>query len=387
MATPPNERERSLRAELFGSDTEDDDDSGDAASAEVVRRAAEAVRGANEPVAAAGEAQQEAVRDDSEALMIDDGTEVVRDVGGIPGLCMVRGFLSSDLQHEVLAHIREAGWFPNDAFGSRDDDGRDCEGSTIVAAARNSDVNTRSVDSGAVVATVSEDGGQRKRLRKEDCNSDGDSLPARAQAASSSESSKCVEASGAVIPPQTDINQVMIARSLPTWSSLLLDQLEGIEHLLLPCAPGAALARRPLFDQMITNAYAPGQGISSHVDIPHRYNDGIVGFSLLSSCLMTFRRCSQGAAGGGRLGAAEPVVDVLLRPGDLLAMSGEARWHWEHGIEARLYDDVQCQCCDPASHGSSMLGAGAASSAAQQHTVRLFRKHRISVTFRHLTFL
>ncbi|KAI8987568.1 hypothetical protein BDF20DRAFT_274650 [Mycotypha africana] len=32
--------------------------------------------------------------------------------------------------------------------------------------------------------------------------------------------------------------------------------------------------------------------------------------------------------------------DVLLQPGDVLALSKEARYDWEHGIDKRLADEV-----------------------------------------------
>lgn len=32
--------------------------------------------------------------------------------------------------------------------------------------------------------------------------------------------------------------------------------------------------------------------------------------------------------------------DVLLRPGDILALSEDARYKWEHGIHERLFDHI-----------------------------------------------
>lgn len=32
--------------------------------------------------------------------------------------------------------------------------------------------------------------------------------------------------------------------------------------------------------------------------------------------------------------------DILLRPGDVLALSREARYDWEHGIQPRLADEI-----------------------------------------------
>ena len=33
-------------------------------------------------------------------------------------------------------------------------------------------------------------------------------------------------------------------------------------------------------------------------------------------------------------------IPVLLRPGDVLALSGEARYQWEHGIEEKTRDQI-----------------------------------------------
>lgn len=35
------------------------------------------------------------------------------------------------------------------------------------------------------------------------------------------------------------------------------------------------------------------------------------------------------------------VIDLLLRPGDILSLSNEARYNWEHGIEETLFDKVE----------------------------------------------
>lgn len=35
--------------------------------------------------------------------------------------------------------------------------------------------------------------------------------------------------------------------------------------------------------------------------------------------------------------------DILLRPGDVLALSKEARYDWEHGIQSRLVDEIDGQ--------------------------------------------
>lgn len=69
--------------------------------------------------------------------------------------------------------------------------------------------------------------------------------------------------------------------------------------------------RAPLFDQLIANAYQPGEGLKPHVDLM-RFQDGIAIVSLLSATLLTFTM-------------GEERVDVLLDPGDLLLLEGQAR--------------------------------------------------------------
>jgi hypothetical protein len=116
-------------------------------------------------------------------------------------------------------------------------------------------------------------------------------------------------------------NQAMRFGKLPAWA-------EGLSAAVFASASRCRglglediLARAPLFDQMIVNSYQPGEGIGAHVDLA-RFEDGIAVLSLLSSCVMRFRRC-------GREGE---VVDVLLAPGDLILLSGSARYGWTHEI-------------------------------------------------------
>ena len=75
-------------------------------------------------------------------------------------------------------------------------------------------------------------------------------------------------------------------------------------------APQTA-ARRPLFDQLIANKYEPGEGLKPHVDLM-RFQDGIAIVTLQAAAILSFTK------GIGKL-------DVLLSPGDLLLLEGEAR--------------------------------------------------------------
>lgn len=87
--------------------------------------------------------------------------------------------------------------------------------------------------------------------------------------------------------------------------------------------------------QAILNLYFPGQGITPHIDLPTRYEDGIVGISLGSSTVMDFSPVNA-KSGEGKL-----VHSLRLRPGDVYVLSGAARWEWAHGIAYREEDWVE----------------------------------------------
>lgn len=74
------------------------------------------------------------------------------------------------------------------------------------------------------------------------------------------------------------------------------------------------------------------QGICAHVDLM-RFEDGIAIVSLESSCVMHFTRVE------GDSDIVEPdltrKVPVLLTPGSLVLMSGEARYLWKHEINRK----------------------------------------------------
>ena len=107
---------------------------------------------------------------------------------------------------------------------------------------------------------------------------------------------------------------------LPLWSQSLTDRLL--------CDTWTA---QPL-DQLIINEYLPGQGISSHIDCVPCFDDTIISVSLGSACVMHFTQINDGT-----------VVPIVLEPGSLVVMSGDARYHWKHGIPARKTDNYQGQ--------------------------------------------
>ncbi|CAN6969781.1 unnamed protein product [Brassica rapa subsp. trilocularis] len=125
---------------------------------------------------------------------------------------------------------------------------------------------------------------------------------------------------------EESINQAMRFGDLPSWATELSDLiLESVESVDLPVMPADLLWREPLFNQLIVNLYQPGEGICAHVDLL-RFEDGIAIVSLESPCVMRFSPAEQGEGEG---------VDVLLSPGSLILMSGEARYRWKHEINRK----------------------------------------------------
>lgn len=142
--------------------------------------------------------------------------------------------------------------------------------------------------------------------------------------------------------------------SLPPYVLDLLDTLDALLRSRLPAMVHSIAFDQGLARQVILNLYPPGQGISPHIDLPNRYADGIVGVSLVGGCCMTFTKESEIESETAR-------HQVYLPPRTVYVLTGEARWDWAHGIEARDRDIVSDD------------------SGGQ---VTLLRDTRVSVTFR-----
>lgn len=62
----------------------------------------------------------------------------------------------------------------------------------------------------------------------------------------------------------------------------------------------------------------------------------------MSSCVMTMRPARKDAASYHAENTDNSNKhDILLCPGDVLALSREARYDWEHGIPSRLVDEME----------------------------------------------
>lgn len=102
-------------------------------------------------------------------------------------------------------------------------------------------------------------------------------------------------------------------------------------------------------DQVIVNEYKPGQGITSHIDSVPCFGNTIISLSLGSSCVMDLTHS-----------LTKEKASLLLLPGTVLALQGEARYDWEHSIAARKKDKY---------HGKEFV-----------------RSRRVSLTFREVLF-
>lgn len=102
---------------------------------------------------------------------------------------------------------------------------------------------------------------------------------------------------------------------LPAWAKKLAGRLH--QEGLPPQIP----------DQLIVNEYKPGQGIARHIDCVPCFGDTILSLSLGSACVMNFTHIPAGTK-----------TALLLQPGSLLILQGEARYQWQHGIAPRQRD-------------------------------------------------
>lgn len=106
--------------------------------------------------------------------------------------------------------------------------------------------------------------------------------------------------------------------------------------------------------QVILNRYLPGEGISSHVDLLQRYDDGIIGVSLGSGCAMEFTRVCPISD--------EPNHSIWLPESSVVILEGDARYKWAHGIKGL--------------HGDCVLEEGAI------NPIWIPRRTRTSITLR-----
>ena len=97
---------------------------------------------------------------------------------------------------------------------------------------------------------------------------------------------------------------------------------------------GGRLKRMGIFEQQPDHFFAIryplGTGVSGHIDDTNTYGDTIAGLSLDSSSVLSFLRVETGER-----------ARLLLPPGSLYVLQGEARTEWGHGIAEFEVDDFK----------------------------------------------
>ena len=94
-----------------------------------------------------------------------------------------------------------------------------------------------------------------------------------------------------------------------------------LEPLVQRCADAAGLPRERL-EQMLIARYPPDAAIGWHRDAP-MFGSPVIGVSLLSPCVMKFRR---------KRGDAFEIYKQTLEPRSLYIIGGSARAAWQHTI-------------------------------------------------------
>ena len=137
--------------------------------------------------------------------------------------------------------------------------------------------------------------------------------------------------SEALAPPALDVT---------TWN-VLFSSGSPRDPENIANAPGRPERGARRSRQAIINLYHPGEGISDHVDLLDRYDDGIVGVSFISGCVMRFRKPDHGQH-HDPLSLNDPqYTELYLPPRSVVALVGDARYKWTHGIPLRRLDLVQ----------------------------------------------
>lgn len=174
---------------------------------------------------------------------------------------------------------------------------------------------------------------------------------------------------------QCPCGRSLIKAALPAWQSTMVDAL---------CTLGAF--HPVLFppNSVRLNAYKPGQGIHPHLDGPVYFPRAAI-VSLGSHCIFdlyprtgddekqgfTWDRDKEVPAAPEMPPGTKPQLSLLLEPGSLLILSGDAFTHHRHGIKASEEDEITPQVKNAKDIGLSIGDS-------------LRRGRRVSLTIRHL---
>lgn len=113
--------------------------------------------------------------------------------------------------------------------------------------------------------------------------------------------------------------------------------------------PGLDDNKSKLIDQLTVNEYAPGVGLSPHIDTHSAFDELIFSLSLAGPCIMEFRRYQDGIQrplehdmeGNNPYRPSSLVRKaIFLPPRSMLLLSGEGRYAWHHYIPHHKVDLV-----------------------------------------------
>jgi len=154
------------------------------------------------------------------------------------------------------------------------------------------------------------------------------------------------------------------------WNILFsLEQVQDPVNGANPPGGPQPMAKRSR--QAIINLYHPGEGISDHIDLLDRYDDGIVGVSFVSGCVMRFRKPNHAQHRDPLSHQDLQYTSLYLPPRSVIAFMGDARYKWTHGIPSHRLDLVRDESDPQSSHEG-------------EKSTWLDRQLRLSVTFRWL---
>ncbi|XP_057963933.1 alkylated DNA repair protein ALKBH8 homolog isoform X2 [Malania oleifera] len=132
---------------------------------------------------------------------------------------------------------------------------------------------------------------------------------------------------------------------LPSFVSLILERISSF--------PKLGNAEDLVLDQLTVNEYPPGVGLSPHIDTHSAFEGSIFSLSLAGSCVMEFRRYSEGAWLPRHASDPDKKLEdpencstvvrraIYLPPRSMLLLSGEARYAWHHYIPHHKVDIVK----------------------------------------------
>ncbi|KAF8138794.1 hypothetical protein EV363DRAFT_1314810 [Boletus edulis] len=130
--------------------------------------------------------------------------------------------------------------------------------------------------------------------------------------------------------------------------SILIQLLHQLSALLQPWIPGdlhdhlfPSKGAPSRARQAILNLYRPGEGITPHVDLLKRFDDGIIGVSLCGSCVMSFEKADDVTLDPAERRGEGKKWDLYLPERSVLVLSKDARYHWKHGIPGRTHDLIE----------------------------------------------